>query len=95
MRENERTRHDRQRTGFKDQKRVDGRDQQEQYNHTAINPKAFDFFCSFCSFNIDIERKMITFVSYRIRTGLIKNINHEKRKKITIEVQQRHFCRGS
>ena len=43
MRENERTRHDRQRTGFKDQKRVDGRDQsQPQYTHPSRNPKAFD-----------------------------------------------------
>jgi len=37
MRENERTRHDRQRTGFKDQKRVDGRDQQEQYKPKLID----------------------------------------------------------
>ena len=35
MRENERTRHDRQRTGFKDQKRVNGRDRQPQYTHIA------------------------------------------------------------
>ncbi len=42
MRENERTRHDRQRTGFKDQKRVDGRDQQEQYKDLPRNLKPFD-----------------------------------------------------
>ena len=47
MRENERTRHDRQRTGFKDQKRVDGRDQQEQYKDLPRNLKPFDTIAYF------------------------------------------------
>jgi len=40
--QNERTRHDRQRTGFKDQKRVNGRDRQPQYNDLPRNLKPFD-----------------------------------------------------
>ena len=40
--QNERTRHDRQRTGFKDQKRINGRDRQPQYTHPSRNLKPFD-----------------------------------------------------
>ena len=40
--QNERTRHDRQRTGFKDQKRINGRDRQPQYNDLPRNLKPFD-----------------------------------------------------
>ena len=57
MNGNERTRHDGQRTGFKDQGRIDRADQQ-QYNHTARNHKQLltdkqlqriliDMWCSF------------------------------------------------